>query len=194
LAVLTEPPPRFGIGVGQQLVEQVHEPVGDTDQAFCPEGQQRRVATLVARLSERLVRGCLCPAGENRDPFGRQDTQVPLAGTEVPQERQLVDLVVEHPGRSLHWEVPQPGRPSHPEAGVDPEQPVELATPLCTQQRGDPTRCLLTSRLPSCAHQGLLERRQPRTDEPELVEPFARHVEQHDRAVLDQGLCCQPVA
>ena len=56
--------------------------------------------------------------------------------------------------------------------------------PFKAQQRGDPPSDLLTRGLPHCRDEGLLERRQPRVDQPELVEPFARQLEQHDGAGL----------
>jgi len=56
LVVLGETGASLGVGVCQELVEQLHQPVDDADQALGPKGQQGRVAALGARLGQGLVR------------------------------------------------------------------------------------------------------------------------------------------
>jgi hypothetical protein len=123
--VLGQAPPGLGVGVRQQLVEQVHEPVGDADEALGGKCQQGRIAALGARLQQRLVRRRLDPASEGPAAAGRQHAEIPIAGTQLLQEQQLVHFVVHHRRRRRHWEVAQPRRPGGANLGVHCQETVE---------------------------------------------------------------------
>jgi hypothetical protein len=131
------PPAVLGIGAGQRSVEQVHQPVGDSDQALGPEGKQRRVAPLLAGLGERLIRARLDRGCQDRHPLRGQDAQVPIvhppgpAGTPAcPPRRGTPSARPGSAGGAARSPGPLPARP-------DLQQSIELASPL-GESRGRP--------------------------------------------------------
>ncbi len=182
-----------GVGVGQQLVEQVHQPLDHPGEAFGAEGQHRRVAPLLARLGQRLVRCRLGPGGQSGDSLRRQRAHVPALHAERLQELKLVHLVVHDPRRGLHRELAQPCGPGHAHLDIHLQEGVEAESAVTGKLGSESAGDLFASRLAGHADQRLLYHRQPGTGQTKLVEALARQVEQHDRAVLHQRLSRQPL-
>jgi hypothetical protein len=88
----------------------------------------------------------------------------------------------------------QPRRLGRRAVGADLQQPVEAPAPLGGEHGRHPTGGLLPGGLACCADQGLLDHRQARADQAQLVQPGAGQVEQHDGPVLHHGLGGQPIA